>query len=152
MLIITISLPTTKLILHWRHTYHGMAAADLSPTKNHSGQNTSESNLRRDSKLWPRRSPCWTWCTESYNDIFMGRFCTVDLLELTRYDQLIFILKILFTFVTKQAILSLPCSLTFWYLWEQGWSQPKCSPGFKFTLPNYIRQVWKNTKTVYQLE
>jgi len=49
-----------------------------------------------------------------------GRLSTVDLLVLTRLDQLIFILKILFTSVTKQAtlmrrstVLILPLQLVF---------------------------------------
>jgi len=50
----------------------------------------------------------------------MGRLSTVDLLALTSLDQLISILKILFTFVAKQAtlmrrstVLSLPLQLVF---------------------------------------
>ncbi len=50
-----------------------------------------------------------------------GRLSTVDLLVLTSLDQLLFILKILFTYVTKQAatlmrrstVLSLPLQLVF---------------------------------------
>jgi hypothetical protein len=34
----------------------------------------------------------------------MGRISTVDLLVLTSLDQLVFIMKILFTFVTKQVV------------------------------------------------
>jgi hypothetical protein len=50
----------------------------------------------------------------------MGRLSTVNLLVLTSLDQLIFIIKILFTFDTKQVILkrgssvlSLPFQLVF---------------------------------------
>jgi len=49
-----------------------------------------------------------------------GRFSTVDLLVLTSFEQLIFIVKILFSFFTKQAtlmkrstVLSLPPQLVF---------------------------------------
>ncbi len=50
----------------------------------------------------------------------MVRLSTVDLLEITRVDKLIFIKKILFIFVTKQptlirrsTVLSLPLQLVF---------------------------------------
>ncbi len=55
-----------------------------------------------------------------WNPYWRGRLSTVDLLVLTSLDQLIFILKILFTFITKQltllrrsTVLCLPLQLVF---------------------------------------
>ncbi len=60
-------------------------------------------------------------CYSPWNPYWKGRLSTIDLLVLTSFDQLLVLLKILFTYLTKQltlmrrstVLLSLPLQLEF---------------------------------------
>ncbi len=56
-----------------------------------------------DYKYWTTAAK--KWCVKAGKSYWGGRVSSVDLLELSSLDELIFILKIIFSFVTKHATL-----------------------------------------------